>query len=239
MVDVPSATALAPVADRLGGPVVDQCRLLLPMDLGPVAVGGTIAYTIDQDPSVLDCYHGRLTGSQRLLDPLLAQLRAAAARPPRVIATVITNGDGIAGARLFEPAGNLFDRLTQELGTPDGDTGWQEIACLPGDPARERSLRWGALSVTVTDDPAQFPYPFLSAWLLNATDGDQPEALAVEPAIALGDRYGEVAAQGAVWDEFYGSWELANLFGETTSSTPDPEAIVTALGAGSTGLLGC
>ncbi len=177
-------------------------------------------------------YHPNAPGHEATARQLLVLLDT-------LLATVVANGDGIAGVRLFEPAGDLLDHLVEDLGPPDGDTGWQEIACLPGDPARERVLRWGALSVTVTDDPAQFPYPFLSAWLLNAADGDQPEALAVEPAVALGDRYEEVAAQGAVWDEFYGSWELANLFGETSSSAPDPDATVTAFGAGGTGLFGC
>lgn len=237
MVDVPSATALAPVADRLGGPAVDQCRLLLPMDLGPVAVGGTIAYTIDQDASLLDCYHGRLPGSQRLLDPLLAQLHAAAGRSPR--ASLIADGTGIAGVGLQSPALGLLDDLIGVLGAPDEDSGFAEIDCLPGDPARERAVRWGALTVTVVDDPVRWPDPVLSSWLLDFADGEPPDGVQVEPAIGSETTWEELSDLGATWDEFYDTWEAAGLFGELTSRTADPVATIAAVGAGATGIQGC
>lgn len=80
-----SATALAPEYDRLGGTDTSECRIPVPHDLTTVGVAAAIGYTLEYDPGLLDCYHGRLTRSDRLLVPLVAQLTAAANRPPRQV----------------------------------------------------------------------------------------------------------------------------------------------------------
>lgn len=82
-VSVPSATAMAPVHDGLGGPEVVRCRLPVPLDLGGPGVQLAISYAVASNPGLLDCYHGRLTGSRSFLDPIVAQLAAASARSPR------------------------------------------------------------------------------------------------------------------------------------------------------------
>lgn len=78
-----SATALAPEHDRLGGTDTSECRIPIPHDLTTVGVAGGIGYALDHDPTLLDCYHGLLTHSDRLLVPLITQLTAAANRTPR------------------------------------------------------------------------------------------------------------------------------------------------------------
>lgn len=83
IVDVPSATAAAPAVDRLGGTEVIDCRIPVPLDLGLAGAGAAISYAVSRDPGLLACAHTNLPRTQRLMDPVLAQLAAASGRPER------------------------------------------------------------------------------------------------------------------------------------------------------------
>lgn len=180
-------------------------------------------------------FHPNLAGHQATASALFTMLNDLTFDTGAIEA----DGAGIAGVGLEAPAGPIIDDLTQGLGPPDEDSGWREIDCLPGEPARERVVRWDALSVTITDDPGRWPEPVLSAWLVDARDGTPPARLTVDPPVGVGDTWNSLADQGATWDDFYRSWELEGLTGILNTSTPDAPSTVTAFGAGATGILGC
>lgn len=155
------------------------------------------------------------------------------------VVALTASGSGVAEVAFEEPAGSLSLDLPAVLGRPDEDTGWHEIDCLPGDPARERTLRWDGFSVTFIDDPARWPQPVLNGWLVDFAAGGVPTGVVLQPDIDGSVTGADLTERGAAFDDFYGTWELDGLTGMLTSRGADPAATVQAVGAGVTGLLGC
>lgn len=89
IVDSDSATAQHRTVERLGGTDVAECDTLLPLDLGGAGVAAAVGLTMQTNPQFVDCFHVYLPNSRQHLNPIVAQLAAASARPARTRPTEI------------------------------------------------------------------------------------------------------------------------------------------------------
>ena len=154
-----------------------------------------------------------------------------------LMASLAVDAAGIADVAFGGSTSSVLDLLTRRLGPPQQDTGWTSDRCIA--PERERRLRWDALTVILRDDPAQAGSAVLSGWLLQRSDGVIPDNLVVEPDVTFATGWAELNGRGALWHQEPPIWELDGLIGTLSASAADPAATVTAIGGGSSGLLGC
>lgn len=131
------------------------------------------------------------------------------------LAALTLRGDGLGNGLLIgTPMGAVIEQLTDKLGAPSSDGGWQ-VACELAGPEQARTLTWeNSLRVTFVNpaDPTFDAYNYLSR-----PDGTDPLALATPLAISLastssdvGSAYGAHATfRSSASNPFGAFWEVA------------------------------
>lgn len=125
------------------------------------------------------------------------------------LAALTLRGDGLGNGLLIgTPLGAVVERLTDALGAPSSDTGWQVYCELAG-PQQARTLVWeNSLRVTFVDpgDPTLDAYNYVSR-----PDGTDPLGLATPVAISLASTSSDVGRAYGTHATFFSS--ASNPFG--------------------------
>ncbi len=157
--------------------------------------------------------------------------------------TLVETGLQLEGGQLVlfdQREETVFAALTSVLGDPDSDSGFEESSFCFG--ARSRFVRWGELEVVFTEEELDTGEARFTQWY--ASGHEDPEGLVTFAGVGVGATVGflevtlgnSLQLVAAIPDDPTGLFAATNpgsggLLNGTTSSR-DPEGLVTSLWAG-------